>query len=126
MRVVNRLARVLLAAPFVLLGYEAAAQPGGRAAMADRIGVPEAETAVRVNGVAMVVGGIAMATGVLPRAAALGLAASLVPTTAAGHSFWLQEDADARKANRIHFLKNGGLIGGLLLVAAGPSTKRKR
>lgn len=118
MPIARTVARALLAAPFVMLGYEAAAEPGGRVDLAAGLGVPNPEAAVRVNGGAMVAGGVALGLGVLPRAAAAGLAASLIPTTLAGHAFWTHDDPGARKANRIQFLKNLGLLGGLVAVAA--------
>jgi putative oxidoreductase len=110
--------RLLLAAPFVVLGYEAAAEPGPRVALAAELGVPNPELAVRFNGAAMSVGGVALALGILPRTAAAGLVASMIPTTVAGHPYWTMEDPLARKMNRIQVLKNVGLVGGLLGVAA--------
>jgi putative oxidoreductase len=118
MSLARQLARVLLAAPFVILGYEAAAEPGGRVDLAAALGVPSPELAVRANGAAMVAGGVALGLGVLPRVAATGLVLSLVPTTLAGHPYWQREDPGARKADRIQVLKNVGLIGGLVAVAA--------
>jgi putative oxidoreductase len=115
---VARAAGVLLAAPFIVLGREAAVDPGPRTGLAEQLGVPRPELAVRVNGAAMVAGGCGLAAGILPRTAAAGLAVSLVPTSLAGHAYWRDEDPTARKVNRIHFLKNLGLAGGLLLVAA--------
>ena len=56
----------------------------------------------------------------MPRLAALGLVASMIPTTLAGHSFWELDGAE-RKAQEIQFLKNAGLVGGLLLVLTGGS-----
>ncbi len=116
MPMLRTVARACLAAPFVVLGYEAAAEPGGRVDLAAGMGVPEPELAVRVNGAAMVAGGVALGLNVLPRTAAAGLVASLVPTTVAGHAFWRQEDPGARKTDRIQLLKNLGLLGGLLAV----------
>ena len=87
---------------------------------ATKLGLPEPETMVVVNSVAHVVGGVAMALGIFPRLAAAGLAASLVPTTLAGHRFWEMEDEQARNQQITQFLKNLGLIGGLLAVAAWP------
>lgn len=115
---------VALGAPFILLGAEAAREPGGRVELAQRLGVPEAETMVRFNGAAMVAGGLGLAIPGVRRAAALGLAASLVPTTAAGHPFWTMEDPDQRSAQRIHFMKNLGLAGAMLAVAAAPRARR--
>jgi putative oxidoreductase len=45
------------------------------------------------------------------------LGASLVPTTIAGHAFWDVEDERDRSAQRMQFLKNAGLFGGLLFAA---------
>lgn len=118
MPIARTIARALLAAPFVVLGYEAAAEPGGRVELAAALGVPDPEAAVRFNGAAMAAGGVALGLGVLPRTAATGLAVSLIPTTLAGHAFWQQEDPAARKTNRIQFLKNLGLLGGLVAIAA--------
>jgi hypothetical protein len=60
--------------------------------------------------------GSLLAIGRLPRLSALALAASLVPTTAAGHRFWERKGAD-RKEQQVHFFKNVSLFGGLLLAA---------
>jgi putative oxidoreductase len=126
MPIVRSAARLLLAAPFVVLGYEAAAEPGGRVDLAAALGVPNPEAAVRLNGAAMAAGGAALGLGVLPRTAAVGLAASLIPTTLAGHAYWQHEDPAARKQNRIQFLKNAGLLGGLVAVAADRGCSRRR
>ena len=116
-RLLSRLARVSLAAVFVHGGYRAATEPGDRTTKAARIGFPDDPRLVRANGAAMVVGGTALALGILPRLAAAGLIASLVPSSAAGHPFWLDTDPAARAQNLNQTLKNLGLVGGLLLVA---------
>jgi uncharacterized membrane protein YphA (DoxX/SURF4 family) len=43
----------------------------------------------------------------------------LVPTTLAGHRFWAEEDPQAKSMQRIQFLKNLAMFGGLLLVVSG-------
>jgi putative oxidoreductase len=45
------------------------------------------------------------------------LAASLVPTTLAGHAFWNETDPQAKNAQRLQFYKNTSVFGGLLLAA---------
>ncbi len=91
-------------------------------AIADRI--PEdPRTLVRINGAVQVVGGIALATGVGRRWGALALAASVLPTTYAGHAFWQEDDAEARGSQQIHFLKNVSIFGGLLLAAVDTEGK---
>ncbi len=120
MKLTRRLAQAALGIPFVWLGYEAAAEPGGRVAAAEKLGIPAPDAAVRFNGAAMVLGGAALCANVWPRAAATGLIASLVPTTFAGHAFWtMSTDDPERISQRIQVLKNLGLIGGLAMVALG-------
>lgn len=115
--IVQWIASAALGIPFVWLGYEAASAPGGRVAMAAKLGIPRPEWAVRLNGAVMVAGGVVLVSHVYPTVAALALVASLIPTTLAGHAFWQEDDPQARKAGRIQFLKNLGLVGGLLALA---------
>lgn len=77
------------------------------------------ERVVRYNGVAQILGGVALITGVGRKPAALGLIASLIPTTIAGHPFWAMKGS-ARAKQEVQFAKNLGLLGGLLLVATEP------
>jgi putative oxidoreductase len=74
-------------------------------------------TLIRANGAVMVVGGLLLGTGRVPRLASIALAASLIPTTFAGHRFWEVEDPQQRAQQRIHFLKNVSMLGGLILAA---------
>jgi len=108
--------RVLLSGMFVSGGWQAFRDPAGRAKRAEAIGIPFPELATRLNGAAMVAGGVALAAGIAVKPAAAVLAASLVPTTLAGHRFWAEEDQTARAGQRIHFLKNVSMLGGLLVL----------
>ena len=51
------------------------------------------------------------------------LAATLVPTTAAGHRFWEESDPAARAQQRVHFFKNVSMLGGLLIAAGDTDGK---
>jgi uncharacterized membrane protein YphA (DoxX/SURF4 family) len=73
---------------------------------------------VRVNGAVQLAAGLLLATGHFTRPAAAALAGTLVPTTLAGHPYWTMDDPAERAAQRTQFLKNVGLLGGLLLAAA--------
>jgi putative oxidoreductase len=110
------IARVLMAGIFIHGGWNAFKEPAKRASQAEKLGLPRAERMVQANGLAMAAGGTALALGIVPRAAAAGLVASLVPTTLAGHRFWEEEDPQARGMQLTQFLKNLGLIGGLVLL----------
>jgi len=127
MPLIRRLGRELLAPMFVTGGLDALRHPGPKAAKASAITTPLAETFglpddpelfVQVNGAVQVVAGTLLAIGRVPRFAALVLAASLVPTTIAGHRFWSETDPAARAAQRIQFLKNAAMLGGLLIVVS--------
>lgn len=114
----RRLARPLLSAMFLSGGLDALRHPGPRVEAARAAGLEQPEQLVRANGAVQVVAGLGLATGRLPRLSALVLGASLVPTTYVGHPFWTEKDADQKSAQRVHFTKNLGLLGGLLLATA--------
>jgi len=127
---VRTAARAMLAGIFVASGAKALTNPDRLVAnarpIADRIGPKlakvhkrapsDARSLVQLNGAVQFVGGLLLMTG-LRRPAAAALAASLVPTTLAGHRFWEHHDPQQRTQQQIHFMKNLGLMGGLLLAA---------
>ena len=80
-------------------------------------------TLVRINGAVHVVAGLMLATGRAPRIASAALAATLVPTTAAGHRFWEEKDPAAKAQQQIHFFKNVSMLGGLLLASVDTEGK---
>ncbi len=112
------LARPLLASMFIVGGIDSLRRPGGRVEAVRNAGLSSPEQLVKANGTTHLVGGLALATGRLPRVAALALAGSLVPTTYVGHAFWSEQDSGAKVQQQIHFFKNLGLLGGLLLAVA--------
>jgi uncharacterized membrane protein YphA (DoxX/SURF4 family) len=128
MSLVRTLARPMLASMFVYGGLDALRHPETKAARAGDVAEAVAEALpvplpddrvqlVRINGAVQLGAGLLLATGRFPRLAALALAASLAPTTAAGHRFWEADDEQTRSQQRIHFLKNTSMFGGLLLAA---------
>jgi putative oxidoreductase len=114
----KHLGRFCLAGIFVVAGAEAFREPGGRVKRVEDAGLPQPELGVRVNGATMVLAGIALALGIAPKWAAGVLIGSLIPTTLVGHAFWKEEAGQARSMQRVQFLKNLGLVGGLLWVLA--------
>ena len=115
------LARPLLAGMFIMGGIDAVQHPATKAPRAENVvgGLPaDPVDLVRVNGAVQVGAAALLALGIAPRLMALVLAGSLVPTTMAGHRFWEETDPNARAQQRIHFLKNAAMLGGLLEVVA--------
>ena len=132
MTVVRRIARPMLAAVFVTSGLDSLRHPAARAqaaaplvkALSGPLRMPDdPELMVRANGATMLVAGTMLALGKVPRVAALALAGALVPTTYAAHAFWAVEDPAARAQQKIHFLKNLGLLGGVLLASVDTAGK---
>jgi putative oxidoreductase len=134
---VRRIARPLLASTFVYAGVDTLRNPGPRVAgarpvvetiteQADKqlpVTVPrDVEQWVKADAAVKVAAGSLFALGRLPRLSATLLAASIVPTTLAGHRFW-EADGAAKQGQLIHFLKNLGLLGGLLLAAVDTEGK---
>ncbi len=113
---IRRLARPLLAGIFVAGGVDALRQPGPRIELARAAGLSSPEDLVRANALVDVTAGLALAANRVPRLSALVLACSLVPTTYVGHPFWAEKDKVVRKQQQVHFLKNLGVLGGLLLA----------
>jgi uncharacterized membrane protein YphA (DoxX/SURF4 family) len=128
MALIRRIARPLLASTFISGGYHTLRHPEPVAPAAEPVAVPLAqripklpadpEQLVRINGAVQVGAGVLLALGRFPRFAALALAGSLVPTTLAGHRYWEEKDPEVREQQRIQFLKNLSLLGGLLVTAA--------
>jgi putative oxidoreductase len=118
----------MLASIFVIQGYNTLRDPGRVAPAAEPVvrrlaervpAVPSrTEDAVRINGGVQLVAGSLLALGWLPRISAFAIAATLVPTTAAGHRFWEAEQDGDRAQQRIQFLKNLAMFGGLLIAGA--------
>jgi putative oxidoreductase len=134
MTITRLLARPMLATIFVAGGINALRNTEAHAVKAKKVAdkvVPVAQqaapggvsiptdpaTLVRINAGAQILAAAALATGRVPRLSASVLAASLVPTTLAGHSFWNETDPQAKNAQRLQFFKNTSVMGGLLLAA---------
>ena len=126
----------MLGAIFVVSGVRIVLNPDAKVDSAkrvtDRVGpliervdprLPsDARSLVQAKAAADVVAGLLLASGRLTRPAAAVLAANLVPTTFAGHPFWTYQKPE-RAQHETHFLKNLGLLGGLLLAAVDTQGK---
>lgn len=135
MTLLRAVARPMIAGLFVYGGFAALKSPGARVAKAQPTAdlieklspdtKVDAATLVRVNGAVHLGAGLALATGRVPRLSALALAATMPPTTTAGHRFWEETDPAARTNQTIHFLKNLAVTGGLLLSTLDPEPHKK-
>jgi putative oxidoreductase len=135
---VRRIARPLLASSFIYGGIDTLRNPKSRVPgatpiveqiteAADKqlpIQVPrDVEQWVKIDAAVKVGAGSLFALGKFPRLSALLLTGSIVPTTLAGHRFWEHDDPQERFGQLSHFLKNLGLLGGLLIAAVDTEGK---
>lgn len=139
MTVSRLIARPMLASVFVLGSVNALRNAPALAAKAQPItdklvpqlkkampGLPIPEdptTLVRLNAGVQLAAGAALATGRAPRLSAAVLAASMVPTTVAGHRFWEVDGEPAKTQQKLHFFKNVSVLGGLLIAAGDTDGK---
>ena len=137
MTVSRLIARPMLASIFIVGAAHAlknSSLPASKAAaVTDKVvplikktGVPlpeDPETLVKINAGVQIAAGLALATGRAPRLSAAVLAASLIPTTAAGHRFWEVEDPTQRTQQKLHFFKNVSVVGGLIIAAGDTDGK---
>ena len=133
MTVLRAFARPMLAAIFIVQGFDTLRRPERVAKQAEPVvrqlaervpAVPaEPERAVRLNGAIQMTAGVLLAMGRFPRLSALAIAGTLVPTTLAGHRFWEAEAQETQAQQRIHFLKNMAMFGGLLIAAGDTAGK---
>jgi putative oxidoreductase len=135
---VRRIARPLLAAPYVSDGVDALRNPqphvAGAAPLVEKVTeqadkqlpvqLPkDAAQWVKVIAGVKVAAGVLFALGRLPRLSALLLGATAVPTALAQHRFWEATDPQERANQTKHFLHSLGLLGGLLLAAVDTEGK---
>jgi uncharacterized membrane protein YphA (DoxX/SURF4 family) len=137
MTVSRLIARPMLASIFLVGSATALKNPSATATKAEPVtarlvplikkaGVPlpeDPETLVRLNAGVQIAAALALASGRLPRISAGVLAASLVPTTVAGHRYWEIDDPMQKTQQRLHFFKNLSVIGGLIIAAGDTDGK---
>ena len=109
------IARLLLAALFIVAGFNKITNVAGTAAYMGRQGLPEPQLVAWAVIAIELLGGLMLILGWKTRWVAWGLAFFTLATAIVGHAFW--KDA----AQTTQFLKNLAIVGGFLLLAvAGP------
>jgi putative oxidoreductase len=121
--VVPLIGRILIAALFLVAGFGKIMGFAGTAGYMAKLGFPAPEVMTALAIVVEAGGAILLIVGWKTRWVAWGLAIFTVIATLAAHRFWEIPDAAQMMNQRIHFLKNLAIIGGLLFVATfGPGS----
>jgi len=89
----------------------------GAVGYAESKGAPLASLTVPAGSLAMLVGAVSLLLGVYPLVGGLAVAGFLVAVTPVMHDFW-NATGQAAENERIHFLKNAGLLGATLAFVA--------
>lgn len=120
--------RVLLAWMFVMSGFSKLTAIEGTAAFMASGGLPSAPALVVLVGLFELLAGLAVATGLAARWAALALAVFTVAVSLVFHRYW-SVPADAQMVQQLMFMKNMAVTGGMLVLAAlgpGPASLGRR
>lgn len=81
-------------------------------------GVPSPRLAIIGSGILLLLGGLALVTGMYMALGALLLIIFLLPVSFMMHAFWKIQEPQARAMEHVQFMKNMALVG-LLLVLIG-------
>ncbi|MBB5461640.1 putative oxidoreductase [Paraburkholderia sp. Clong3] len=118
--VVVLVARILLMVLFVMFGWSKLTGFAGTVAYMTSTGAPVPALSAVIAVVMELVVGVALLVGFFTRPLALLLAVYTLGTAIIGHHYWNMTGA-MQYDNMIHFYKNIGIIGGLLLLCVtGP------
>lgn len=141
MTLVNKLARPLLAAPFIATGLDALTKPEGHReparklwALAQKFGIDEKlgiseptdatlDLVTRASGAVVTLAGAQLARSRAPRSAALILGLTQIPLALANNPVWEKKPYAARKKDVSGLLAAAGLIGGVLIASTDRSGK---
>ena len=111
------LGRIFLALLFVVSGIGKITGYAGTAAVMASKGLPLVDILLPLTIAVELGGGLLLALGWKARWAAAALFLFLIPTTLIFHQFW-GIDPKLVQMQKIHFLKNVAILGGMLLVLA--------
>ena len=87
---------------------------------AETKGVPSPQAAVVVATILLLIGGLSLLFGYLPKVGIVALVAFLIPVTLFMHAFWKDADPQMRASDMANFAKNVALLGGALSLVAIP------
>ena len=121
-------ARILLAAIFLVSGYDKIGGFSQIAAFMASKGIPLSEIALALSIVVEIGGGLLLIAGWKSRWAATALFLWLIPVTLIFHNFWAVDAAQVQNQLN-HLLKNLCIMGGMLYVmafGAGPLSMDNR
>jgi putative oxidoreductase len=116
-RIVALIGRCLVAVPFLVFGFTKIEQFHGIVGMMGSMKIPAPTVATVIIIIIEVLGGICLVLGFRARFWAWLMFLYLIPVTFMVHNYWTYA-APQRADEIVHFYKNIGIMGGLLMIAA--------
>jgi putative oxidoreductase len=83
-------------------------------------GVPAPEAAVMGAGVLLLVGGVSFLLGLYPKVGIAAMVLFFIGVTPMMHNFWAATTPQQQMGDMAHFMKNFGLMGATMMLAAIP------
>ncbi|MFZ0739617.1 MAG: DoxX family membrane protein [Candidatus Acidiferrales bacterium] len=112
--------RIIAGGYFLMGGFNHFAKLRMMAGYAKSKGTPASELAVGGTGVLLLLGGASLLLGYHPTIGAGILVIFLLGVSFGIHNFWTVQDAMAKMAEMVNFMKNMALIGFVLMTLAIP------
>jgi uncharacterized membrane protein YphA (DoxX/SURF4 family) len=112
--------RILLGGFYIFSAFEQFSGLSHLARLAGARGVPFPQLAVAVAGVLLLIGGLSLLLGLMPRVGVAALALFFIPVTLVMHAFWADHDPAIRMMNVVNFGKNLALFASALMFLAIP------
>jgi putative oxidoreductase len=112
--------RIIAGAYYLFSAFNHFSRLGMIAGFAASKGVPAPKAAVFVSGVLLLIGGLTLLLGYLPKLGVAALVVFFIPVTIMMHPFWADADPGARMVDMINFTKNMALLGSSLIFLGVP------
>ena len=120
--VLRLLARISLSLIFFYMTYDAITHWTGKLTEYKNLGIPQPSIVLFATSVVQFFGAVALVLGYKARWGALALAVFMALTIFYYHDFWNDKGA-ADTVKMLSFMRNAGILGGLLLIYAdGPGS----
>ncbi|HLG97539.1 MAG TPA: DoxX family membrane protein [Bryobacteraceae bacterium] len=117
MKFVFLLGRAVFGGFFLYNGIHHFAQHSSLAQYAGAKQVPQPDTAVKLSGLLLLIGGSSVILGYKPKLGIAAIAAFLASVSPMMHDFWNAQDDNQRQNDMINFTKNLALLGAAMALA---------
>jgi len=113
--------RIIFAGYFLYSGVNHFMRLGSMSDYAKMKGVPLPSVAIAFTGLLLLLGGLSILLGLYPFVGSILLVVFLIPVSFMMHNFWKIQDPQMKMGEKVNFIKNMALLGGVLMLSALPT-----